>query len=59
MSNIGVNKEILLGNAGQDAEKKSLSGGKSVANFSIAINQRFRQKRRQPTCRMGALRCLG
>lgn len=45
MSNIGVNKVILLGNAGQDAEKKSLSGGKSVANFSIAINQRFRDKR--------------
>lgn len=45
MSNIGVNKVILLGNAGQDAETKSLSGGKSVANFSLAINQPFRSKR--------------
>jgi len=44
MSNIGVNKVILLGNAGQDAETKSLSGGKSVANFSLAINQPFRNK---------------
>jgi len=44
MSNIGVNKVILLGNAGQDAETKSLAGGKSVANFSLAINQPFRNK---------------
>lgn len=44
MSNIGVNKVILLGNAGQDAEAKSLSGGKSVAKFSLAINQPFRNK---------------
>ena len=45
MSNIGVNKVILLGNAGQNAEVKSMSGGKSVANFSIAINQPFRDKK--------------
>jgi len=45
MSNIGVNKVILLGNAGQNAELKSTSGGKSVANFSLAINQPFRGKK--------------
>jgi single-strand DNA-binding protein len=45
MSNIGVNKVILLGNAGQNAEMKSTSGGKSVANFSLAINQPFRDKK--------------
>ena len=45
MSNIGVNKVILLGNAGQDAEVKSTSAGKSVANFSLAINQPFRNKK--------------
>jgi Single-strand binding protein family len=44
MSNIGVNKVILLGNAGQNAEVKSTSAGKSVANFSLAINQPFRDK---------------
>ena len=38
MSSIGVNKVILLGNAGQDAEVRSTSAGKSVANFSLAIN---------------------
>lgn len=45
MSNIGVNKVILLGNAGQDAEVRSTSGGKSVTNFSLAINQPFRNKK--------------
>lgn len=45
MSNIGVNKVILLGNAGQDAEVKFTSTGKSVANFSLAINQPFRNKK--------------
>ncbi len=45
MSSVGVNKVILLGNAGQNAEAKSTSGGKSVANFSLAINQPFRNKK--------------
>lgn len=45
MSSIGVNKVILLGNAGQDAEVRSTSAGKSVANFSLAINQPFRNKK--------------
>lgn len=45
MSNIGINKVILLGNAGQNAEMKSTSAGKSVANFSLAINQPFRNKK--------------
>jgi single-strand DNA-binding protein len=45
MSNVGVNKVILLGNARQDAEVKSTSAGKSVANFSLAINQPFRNKK--------------
>ena len=45
MSSIGVNKVILLGNAGQNAEVRSTSGGKSVANFSLAINQPFRGKK--------------
>ena len=45
MSSIGVNKVILLGNAGQNAELRSTSGGKSVANFSLAIHQPFRNKK--------------
>ena len=45
MSNIGINKVILVGNAGQNVEVKSTSAGKSVANFSLAINQPFRKKK--------------
>jgi single-strand DNA-binding protein len=45
MSSIGVNKVILLGNAGQNAEVRSTSAGKSVANFSLAINQPFRNEK--------------
>jgi single-strand DNA-binding protein len=57
VSNIGVNKVILLGNAGQDAETKSLAGGKSVANFSLAINQPFRNKQDR-TQRVEWVRCV-
>jgi len=35
----GVNKVILIGNLGKDPELKSTSGGKSVANFSLATNE--------------------
>jgi single-strand DNA-binding protein len=45
MSSIGVSKVILLGNASQDAEVKSTSAGKSVANFSLAISQPFYNKK--------------
>lgn len=45
MSSIGVNKVILLGNAGQNVKVRSTPGGKSVANFSLAINQSFRNKK--------------
>jgi single-strand DNA-binding protein len=45
MSSIGVNKVILLGNAGQDEEVRATSAGKSVANFPLAINHSFRDKK--------------
>ncbi len=43
MSNVGVNKVILIGNAGRDAELRVTSSGKTVANFSLAINEPFRK----------------
>jgi single-strand DNA-binding protein len=58
MSNIGVNKVILIGNAGQDAEVKSTSGGKSVANFSLAINEGFRDKAGKSGQRVEWVRCV-
>jgi single-strand DNA-binding protein len=58
MSSIGVNKVILLGNAGQDAEMKSTSAGKSVANFSLAINQSFHDKKDGNVQRVEWVRCV-
>src|SRR5712691_6739492 len=58
MSSIGVNKVILLGNAGQDAEVKSTSAGKSVANFSLAINQSFGNKKNGSVQRVEWVRCV-
>jgi single-strand DNA-binding protein len=58
MSNIGVNKVILIGNAGQDAEVKSTSGGKSVANFSLAVNEGFRDKAGKSGQRVEWVRCV-
>jgi single-strand DNA-binding protein len=58
MSNIGVNKVILLGNAGQDAEMRSTSAGKSVANFPVAINQSFRDKKDGNVQRVEWVRCV-
>ncbi len=58
MSNIGVNKVILIGNAGQDAEVKSTSTGKSVANFSLAVNEGFRDKAGKSGQRVEWVRCV-
>jgi len=58
MSSIGVNKVILLGNAEQDAEMRSTSAGKSVASFSLAINQSFRDKKDGHVQRVEWVRCV-
>src|SRR6267143_6108296 len=58
MSSIGVNKVILLGNAWQDAEMRSTSAGKAVANFSLAINQSFRDKKDGNVQRVEWVRCV-
>jgi single-strand DNA-binding protein len=58
MSSVGVNKVILLGNAGRDAEVRSTSAGKSVANFSLAINQSFRDKKDGNVQRVEWVRCV-
>ncbi len=58
MSNIGVNRVILIGNAGQDAEVKSTFGGKSVANCSLAVNEGFRDKAGKSGQRVEWFRCV-
>lgn len=39
-----VNKVILLGNCGKDPEVKHLEGGVSVAKFTLATSEKFKNK---------------
>lgn len=40
----GVNKVILLGNAGKDPDIRNLEGGITVASFPLATTEHFRDK---------------
>lgn len=40
----GVNKVILVGNLGKDPEVRHLEGGNSVANFTLATNDYYKDK---------------
>jgi len=48
----GLNKVMLIGNAGTDCETRFSSSGKPVANFSVAVNESFKDGsgRRQLRC---------
>ena len=39
-----MNKVILIGHLGGDPEKKSLESGVSIANFSVATNEGYKNK---------------
>ncbi|BAF61587.1 single-stranded DNA-binding protein [Candidatus Vesicomyidisocius calyptogenae] len=41
---LGINKVILIGNVGQNIELKYISDGRSVANLSVATNERWIDK---------------
>ncbi len=40
----GINKVMCLGNLGKDPEIKFLDGGNAVANFSVAVNESYKNK---------------
>lgn len=40
----GINKVILVGNLGKDPEVRHLEGGISVANFTLATNEYYKDK---------------
>ena len=40
----GVNKAIIVGNLGQDPDLKHLDGGTAVANFTVATNEKWKDK---------------
>ena len=39
-----INKVILIGNLGRDPELRYTQGGSAVANFSLATNEKWRDK---------------
>jgi len=45
---MGVNKVILVGNLGRDPELRYTQGGRAVANFTLATNERFSNRQGEP-----------
>jgi single-strand DNA-binding protein len=41
---MGINKVILVGNVGKDPEVRNLDNGVSVANFSLATSESYKNK---------------
>lgn len=44
MSNRGINRVILVGNLGQDPEIRYMPNGNTVANFSVATSESWKDK---------------
>ena len=40
----GVNKAIIIGNLGKDPDIRNLPGGSTVANFSVATSEQWKDK---------------
>ena len=47
MASRGINKVILIGNAGDDAEVKTMPNGTSVANISLATSESWKDQQGQ------------
>ena len=54
----GINKLIVLGYAGNDAELKFTASGKPVANFSVAVNESFKNANGDSVERVEWFRCV-
>ena len=39
-----VNRTILVGNLGKDAERKKFDNGSEVVNFSLATSENYKDK---------------
>ena len=55
---IGVNKIIIAGNVGKDADLRYTQGGKAVANFSVAVNETFKNGKGEKEQRVEWFRCV-
>ena len=58
MPEINVNKVILVGRTGADTEIKYTAGGKAIANFSLAINESFRNGAGEQRDRVQWVKCV-
>lgn len=58
MSQQGINKLIVLGHVGSDADLKFTAGGKPVANFSVAVNESFKNSNGDNVERVEWFRCV-
>jgi single-strand DNA-binding protein len=58
MPEVGVNKVILVGRTGADTEIKYTAAGKAVANFSLAMNECFRDGTGKQRDRVQWVKCM-
>lgn len=58
MSQHGINKLIILGYVGADADLKFTVAGKLVANFSVAVNECFKDRNGDDVERVEWFRCV-
>ena len=58
MSELGVNKVVLVGRAGGNAELKFTAAGKPVASFSLAVNESFKTRDGEKNDQVEWFRCV-
>jgi len=58
MSELGLNKVLLIGRSGGDAELKFTAAGKPVARFSLAVNESFKTRGGEKSDRVEWFRCV-
>jgi len=52
-----MKKISIIGNVTKDAEIRAFEGGKSVINFDVAVNERYKDKNGQKVERTSFIRC--
>ena len=58
MPEIGVNKVVLIGRSGGNAELKFTAGGKPFASFLLAVNESFKSRDGERSDRVEWFRCV-
>ena len=52
-----MKKISIIGNVTKDAEVRAFEGGRSVINFDVAVNERYKDKNGQKVERTSYIRC--